>query len=59
VARWNYTAESSWVKSQYNLNGNFRTLTGKAVLLKSWNENDFDTQLTISSGNSEPVFISV
>lgn len=52
VARWNYTAESSWVQSQYSLNGTYKTLSGKVVLIKSQNETDFDTQLTISSGNT-------
>ena len=48
VARWNYTAESSWVWNQYSLDGNYKILTGKAVLIKSYNESNFNTQLTIT-----------
>lgn len=55
VARWNYTAESSWVWNQYNLGGNYKTLTGKVVLIKSYNESNFDTQLTIT-GDGTPLY---
>lgn len=48
VARWNYTAESSWVWNQYSLDRNYKTLTGKVVLIKSYNESNFNTQLTIT-----------
>lgn len=55
VARWNYTAESSWVWNQYSLSGNYKTLTGKVVLIKSYNESNFDTQLTIT-GDGIPLY---
>lgn len=55
IARWNYTAESSWVWNQYSLGGNYKTLTGKVVLIKSYNESNFDTQLTIT-GDGIPLY---
>lgn len=55
IARWNYTAESSWVWNQYSLGRNYKTLTGKVVLIKSYNESNFDTQLTIT-GDGIPLY---
>lgn len=45
IARWNYTAESSWAYSVYKIDGKYQTLTGKAVLIDSYNITNFDTTL--------------
>ena len=45
IARWNYTAEKSWAYSTYNLNQKYKNLTGKTVVLKSYNTSNFNTTL--------------
>ena len=47
VARWNYTREISWVWNEYSINRKYDYLQGKLVLIKSYNETDFDTRFEI------------
>lgn len=47
VVRWNYTDELSWVWNEYKIDKKFNYLQGKVVLIKSYNETDFDTKLEI------------
>ncbi len=45
IARWNYTDESSWAYSVFDLGGKYSSLSGKGVLIKSYNTTNFDTTL--------------
>lgn len=45
IARFNNEAEISWAYNIYELNGKYNKLTGKTVLLESYNTNNFDTTL--------------
>ena len=45
IARWNYKAESSWAYSVFDINGKYKSLSGKCVLIKSYNTTNFDTTL--------------
>ncbi len=58
VARWNYTDEISWVWNEYNLDGAYNSLKGDIVLIKSYNENNFKTQLEII-GDGEVLYSKV
>ena len=46
IARWNYTEEISWVKTVYDLNGDYNRLTGNTGLIKSYNTSDFNTTIS-------------
>lgn len=58
VARWNYKSESSWVWNEYDINGEFKTLKGDIVLIKSYNENNFNTQIKII-GDGEVLYSKI
>ena len=45
IARWNYTEESSWAYSTFNLNGKYSKLTGNCNLIQSYNTSNFSTTL--------------
>ena len=45
IARWNYTAESSWVYATYDLGGKYNLLTGSTGLIGSRNTTNFNTTL--------------
>ena len=45
IARWNYEKESSWAYSIFNLDGKYKEVNGKCVLIKSYNTYNFDTTL--------------
>lgn len=45
IARWNYTAEKSWAYSVFKLNKEYRNISGKCVLINSYNTNNFNTTL--------------
>ncbi|MDR0287592.1 MAG: NPCBM/NEW2 domain-containing protein [Clostridiales bacterium] len=47
IARWDGTAETSWVWAEYNLGKNYTSLTGKLVLLRSNNSTDFNTNFQV------------
>lgn len=46
IARWNFTEEISWVKTVYDLNGDYNRLTGNTGLIKSYNTSDFNTTIS-------------
>mgnify|MGYP001851708203 CR=1 FL=1 len=48
VARWNYMDEKSWAYSVFDLDGKYTKITGRGVLMDSYNTTDFDTTLEIS-----------
>lgn len=48
VARWNYMDEKSWTYSVFDLGGKYSKITGKGVLMDSYNTTNFDTTLEIS-----------
>lgn len=45
IARWNYTTEKSWAYSTYNVNKKYKKLSGKVVLIDSYNTTKFNTTL--------------
>ncbi len=45
IARWNYTEEISWAYAVYQIDNNYKSLTGDVVLLKSYNTTNFDSTL--------------
>ncbi len=45
IARWNYTEEKSWAYSVFKLNKEYRNISGKCVLINSYNTNNFNTTL--------------
>ena len=45
IARWNYTEEKSWAYSVFKLNKDYKNVSGKCVLINSYNTNHFDTTL--------------
>lgn len=45
IARWNYKNESSWAYSVFNLDSQYKSLSGKCKLIKSYNTEDFNTTL--------------
>lgn len=48
LARWNYKDETSWVWNEYNLSGQYDSLKGKIVIIESYNEDNFDTNVKIT-----------
>ncbi|MDP4121054.1 MAG: NPCBM/NEW2 domain-containing protein [Bacillota bacterium] len=47
IARWNGTAEKSWAWNEYTLDSKYKSLSGKIVLLKSYNVKNFDTKFDV------------
>ncbi len=45
VARWNYTKEKSWTYATFDLDKRYTKLSGRALLIDSYNVTDFDTTL--------------
>ena len=45
IARWNYEDELSWAYSIYELGGKYNSLSGKGILIRSYNITNFDTTL--------------
>ncbi len=45
IARWNFIAEESWAYAVYDIGGNYKTLSGDIVLIKSYNTTNFDSSL--------------
>ena len=45
VARWNYTKEKSWTYATFDLDKQYAKLSGRALLINSYNVTDFDTTL--------------
>lgn len=45
VARWNYTKEKSWTYAAFDLDKQYTKLSGRALLINSYNVTDFDTTL--------------
>lgn len=45
IARWNCIAESSWAYSVYKVDNKYKNLSGKVVLIDSYNTTNFDTTL--------------
>ena len=53
IARWNFTNEISWAYAVYELNGNFKKLTGKTGLIKgSTNTSNFNTTVYFYDGET-------
>lgn len=53
LARWNFTNEISWAYAVYELNGNFKKLTGKTGLIRgSTNTSNFDTTVYFYDGET-------
>lgn len=50
IARWNYTDEISWASATFNLDGKYKTLTGKTGLIESYNTSNFDTTIYFYNG---------
>ena len=50
IARWNGTAEISWVRATYALDGKYTALTGRTGLIKSYNTTNFDTTVYFYNG---------
>lgn len=45
VARWNYTKDKSWTYATFDLDKRYTKLSGRALLIDSYNVTDFDTTL--------------
>lgn len=58
IARWNYKSESSWVWNEYDINEEYKLLKGDIVLIKSYNENNFNTQIKII-GDGEVLYSKI
>ena len=51
IARWNYTSESSWASATFDLDGKYKTLTGKTNIINSYNTTHFDTTVYFYDGD--------
>ena len=51
IARWNYSAEKSWAYNTYNLNSQYKVLTGKTSLINSYNTTNFNTTIKFMNGD--------
>lgn len=47
IARWNGTAEKSWVFATYDLDSKYKTFSGSTGLIQSYNTKNFNTTLYI------------
>lgn len=45
IARWNYKAEISWASITYDLGKEYKQLSGKTSLIKSYNTTNFNTTI--------------
>lgn len=52
IARWNSIDEKSWAYSTFNLDGKYHSITGECKLIKSYNTDDFNTDLEFWDGNT-------
>ena len=52
IARWNYTKESSWAYSVFDLNKSYNSIEGKCVIIKSANTDNFDMSLDFYGDNT-------
>ncbi len=58
VARWNFKNESSWVWNEYDLDGKYEKLCGDIVQIKSYNQNNFNTEIKII-GDGEVLYSKI
>ena len=52
IARWNYSAESSWAYGVFQLDNKYASLRGQCKLLQSYNTTDFNTSLEFWDGDT-------
>lgn len=52
IARWNYSAESSWAYGVFQLDNKYTSLRGQCKLLQSYNTTDFNTSLEFWDGDT-------
>lgn len=52
LARWNYTDESSWAYSVFEIDGKYKRLSGECKLIESYNTTDFNTKLAFWNGDT-------
>lgn len=45
IARWNYEDEQSWAFADFNVEGRYMKVSGKVVLIDSYNTTKFDSTL--------------
>lgn len=51
IARWNGTAEKSWVFATYDIDSKYKTFSGSTGLIQSYNTKNFNTTLYIYGDN--------
>ena len=59
LARWNGTAEASWVSAVYPLGGKYNKLTGSTGLINSYNTTDFDTTVCFYEHDTDRLLTTV
>mgnify|MGYP004694561579 CR=1 FL=1 len=53
IARWNYTDESSWAYATFLIPNDYKFLSGKVVLIDSYNTTNFDSTLYFYDADTE------
>ncbi len=52
IARWNYGDKISWASATFDLNKQYKKLTGKTDIIKSYNTTNYDTTVYFYNGDT-------